>query len=353
MTTLHQTPLDTSGSPSESEPRVAEVPILIRLPDLQTVRSDVPREDVASGSQAVSPPKVECPSDASEQDAGAESSAVAVPKRRRFRLVRHGRTRVRAWMRRGWSPPQIPRPVRHAGILVGAVGLVVACYLVINGNRSEERPSSAEPTDLVENDPLSPPEDPLRMSMLPLLPPAPRGAEDRPARDQTPIGLPISLQQRSPDSTAGTPLVAETSTPIESLKPAEDSEADAPRVAKVPVIGEDAPDTSATSEAEDGPPATAEPNTTEMVVAPDAGQDSPPAPEATSEQESVDEAVVITYPSTNPATFQYPADYHLRLAPNQQPGLRQTEPSPEGGSLYQWPANTARLQPRIEPPPIR
>jgi hypothetical protein len=353
MTTLQQTPLDTSGSPSESEPRVAEVPVLIRLPDLQTVRSDVPREDVASGSQAISLPGVESPSEASEQDAGAKSSAVAAPKRRRFRLVRHGRTRVRAWMRRGWSPPQIPRPVRHAGILVGVVGLVVACYLVVNGNRSEEQPSSAEPTELVENDPLSPPEDPLRMSMLPLLPPAPGGTEERSERDQTPIGLPIPFQQRSPDSTAATPLVAETTTPSESLKPAEESEADAPRVAEVPVIGEDAPDASAAPESENTAPAAAEPNTTEVVAAPDAGQDSPAAPEATSEQESVDEAVVITYPTTNPATFQYPADYHLRLAPNQQPGLRQTEPSPEGGSLYQWPANTARLQPRIEPPPIR
>lgn len=70
------------------------------------------------------------------------------------------------------------------------------------------------------------------------------------------------------------------------------------------------------------------------------------------------------YPVTDPATFQYPADYHERLfnrtsriadrtnEPGAGDSLR-SGPKTGGASVYGWQPNTARLQPRIEPPPVR
>jgi hypothetical protein len=70
------------------------------------------------------------------------------------------------------------------------------------------------------------------------------------------------------------------------------------------------------------------------------------------------------YPETNPATFQYPVDYHLRLPSQTRIPARETDEMGTGGPLFNgpmaggaaangWQPNTARLQPRLEPPPIR
>ena len=70
------------------------------------------------------------------------------------------------------------------------------------------------------------------------------------------------------------------------------------------------------------------------------------------------------YPVTDPSTFQYPADYHQRLrnrgghpaASAEQAGgegLMLNGPATSGASAYGGYPSTARLQPRIEPPPVR
>jgi hypothetical protein len=60
------------------------------------------------------------------------------------------------------------------------------------------------------------------------------------------------------------------------------------------------------------------------------------------------------YPVTNPATFAYPPDYHQRLQSQSRgrelPGHR---PAPVGTGQDDRQPSTARLQPRIEPPPTR
>ncbi|HPM80441.1 MAG TPA: hypothetical protein PLF81_07055 [Candidatus Anammoximicrobium sp.] len=60
------------------------------------------------------------------------------------------------------------------------------------------------------------------------------------------------------------------------------------------------------------------------------------------------------YPVTDPATFQYPPDYHLRL-PGQARGSESLNawPAPSGAGQADREPITARLQPRIEPPPVR
>jgi hypothetical protein len=67
---------------------------------------------------------------------------------------------------------------------------------------------------------------------------------------------------------------------------------------------------------------------------------------------------------TNPTTFQYPANYHERLGRQAQgpvpeingagaDGPTFTGDITSGTRPYDWPPDTARLQPRIEPPPMR
>jgi len=75
-------------------------------------------------------------------------------------------------------------------------------------------------------------------------------------------------------------------------------------------------------------------------------------------------ATQYTYPETDPATFQYPPDYHLRLRGRGEPPTRPFRETGGGGPRFNGPAtnatmagggppSTARLQPPIEPPPVR
>lgn len=62
----------------------------------------------------------------------------------------------------------------------------------------------------------------------------------------------------------------------------------------------------------------------------------------------------LTYPLTDPSTYQYPSRYENLLS-NAANGL-QDEGFPMSNpqtSIYGWHPSTVRLQPRIEPPPIR
>jgi hypothetical protein len=61
-----------------------------------------------------------------------------------------------------------------------------------------------------------------------------------------------------------------------------------------------------------------------------------------------------SYPTTEPATYQYPSRYEqLFVGTPQGPQAESHATSNDQSSIYGWQPNTARLQPRIEPPPIR
>ena len=61
-----------------------------------------------------------------------------------------------------------------------------------------------------------------------------------------------------------------------------------------------------------------------------------------------------SYPVTNPASYQYPSDYHrLFFFSSPDPADATGVPSRETHSIYETPSDTARLQPQIEPPPRR
>jgi hypothetical protein len=62
----------------------------------------------------------------------------------------------------------------------------------------------------------------------------------------------------------------------------------------------------------------------------------------------------VSYPVTDPGRFQYPAEYHelLRSRSITRPGT-DNGPEPTGRNPNAWQPNTARLQPSMDPPPIR
>jgi hypothetical protein len=60
------------------------------------------------------------------------------------------------------------------------------------------------------------------------------------------------------------------------------------------------------------------------------------------------------YPFTDPSTYQYPSRYEQLLINALHGVHEESHPSTNSStSIYGWQPNTVRLQPRIEPPPIR
>ena len=61
-----------------------------------------------------------------------------------------------------------------------------------------------------------------------------------------------------------------------------------------------------------------------------------------------------SYPETNPSSYRYPSTYHRLFFPaGTDSAGTQGVPSRETRSIYEPPSNTARLQPQLEPPPLR
>ncbi len=61
-----------------------------------------------------------------------------------------------------------------------------------------------------------------------------------------------------------------------------------------------------------------------------------------------------SYPETNPSSYRYPSSYHRLFFPaGTDSAGTQGVPSRETHSIYEPPSNTARLQPQLEPPPLR
>ncbi len=60
-----------------------------------------------------------------------------------------------------------------------------------------------------------------------------------------------------------------------------------------------------------------------------------------------------TYPSTNPVSFQYPANYHEHLIGTNSPETNRPIPWADEASAYGRQPSTARMRPRMDAPPIR
>jgi len=257
------------------------------------------------------------------------------------------------WRPPPWSAFRVPRSAFRGGIALGLVAVLVIAFLAILGPspkpgsavaQGESTPAVALPAASAEN-----------------VPPAGLPAQ---------AGLPAPP---APDTAAG--AAAPAAPAKDAAKQEEGSTEEAPAAAATG--GDDNQPSSVDAAASGGPPAAPAPapdqpearapqeqaGTAAPVSAPDSGnKPSAPAPAdtgplLTSEPAPGDPGSageVHSYPVTNPTTFQYPPDYHERLLPHaRSTGTQNFQPAPSGAGLYDRSPSTARLQPPIEPPPVR
>lgn len=327
------------------------IPVLIRLPELRIepeTKADglIPPEDEAS---RVAIPLLATPADSlrppaahaelSRPDAaaiaGGEPALAAVPSP--------------VWHRPSWSEFRLPRWAVHGGIALGLIAVLVVAYFAIAGR------STKSDTTLTEDRMTSPADQPPSTVPPVVLsaPPGPvaepaapgrAGKEPEAAKQAEPAGTLLELQAEAAGSNLSQPpqqAAEAVGSPPPAAVQAQTSSTPQAVIPQGPALTAAAADAPrADTPAEAPPPA-------------DADSRSPLAAGAPAGEGGV-AGDVPRYPVTNPATFQYPPEYHLRLQKQTRGGASLNTGAASGGAGQDdWQPSTARLQPRIEPPPVR
>jgi hypothetical protein len=252
-----------------------------------------------------------------------------------------------------WSEFRVPRSALHGGLALGLVAILVIAFLAISGGSPKPGPTladgemapvvtlpAASTADVLPPGLPAPPGVPA--------PPAPEAAAGA-AASASPV-KDVAKQEEapiedSPKATAAGGGDAQPS-PGGTVESAESSAAPA-RTPSQPK--ETAPqDRTGTAAPAPGPDSSSKPNAPAGIGSGSSLTSEAPAGDAGAAGE------VYSYPVTNPTTFQYPPDYHERLRPHARSmELQNAWPAPSGAGTYDRPPSTARLQPPIEPPPMR
>lgn len=374
----------TAGSREGTLPKSASkaseaIPVLIRLPRLVTepdevcyaaedeaeIRATIPLQTRVT-DVAHSPPISD------EIRTPADSKVIGKPAGAAFLL--HPLTARTA----PWLSFRFPRWTIRAGIAAGLIAVLVLAFSAIRGPAS----SSDKVADFDAADTLPVPgipaleTSPAPPSMLPrpsAAPAAPASAAPAAASPAAaspdaetlapgaPIKNDLGTAKSAGGGSEGIPASSAVAPPPVNLDVPDTGEPQAPLppLPKSPASTTDtAPaDPASAIPAAAGPTIAAERNAAETAQAeanlPLIGQPAATAP-----------ADLQSYPATNPTTFQYPPDYHLRLpSPTGGPALGAGQtgtggpffngPTANAAAANGWQPNTARLQPRIAPPPIR
>jgi len=244
---------------------------------------------------------------------------------------------------------RVPKPVRQIGVVAAILLLILFGILSIRGvgPRATVDTSSDDVGFLGDQLPELPP---------PTFPPAIPESLNVSAIPESPQPPESPELSAAPESEA----LAPTTPDLEPLQPSIRT-----GEAGLGASEEASPETTAEMP-EETPEETAGKDSALTDQAPEAAGESG-APAATAgavgEQPPVDagssadeEEGVATrnYPVTEPSTFQYPSRYEQLFIPSSQGSYDQTHTSShDGRSIYSWQPSTARLQPRIEAPPIR
>lgn len=265
-----------------------------------------------------------------------------------------------------WLSFRFPRWAINAGI---AVGLIVVFILAFSAIRdpleNSDKVAEFEPAGTLpvlgipasQTPPLPPP--------LPPLPPAQTPAPTSPA-----ASAPAAPTPRVPGM-AKEETASSEKTPATPAVPKPNHAKDAPAAVEPQALPRSVPEPPASSmpaaaavpappiPATAGPPVAAERRSAETARH-EADLPLTSGPAVTEPSAS---AGPYGYPETNPTTFQYPVDYHLHLRSQNRarsgeihPGTGEpifNGPTASGAAANGRQPNTARLQPRIEPPPIR
>ena len=367
----------TAGSREGSIPKPASraseaIPVLIRLPRLVTEPEPgevcCPAEDEAE-IRATIPLQGRVPDPApslpvsDEVRTTTDSKAFGKPTEATFLL------HTRAPRTAPWLSFRFPRWAIRAGIAAGLIAVFVLAFSAIRGPTN----NSDKVADFDTVDALPLPGIPaLETSPVPLsMPPLPSTAPTAPtaaAPDaETPAPgapaesapgiakeadgvtetIPAPSAVAQPQVNQNAPGTGEPQAPLPPSPESPVSTTDAVPAAAAPAIP-----------AAGGPPVTAELNAAETAQA------NLPLISQPAATEPATPADLQSYPETNPTTFQYPPDYHLRLRSQTGAPARGVDEMGTGGPYFNgpttnaaaangWQPNTARLQPRIEPPPIR
>jgi len=263
-----------------------------------------------------------------------------------------------------WSEFRVPRPTLRGGIALGLVAVLVIAFLAISGPSPKPGPPVAQgegapavelpavelPAASTEGVPPAGPSVQVGLVAPPVIDTAPGSAASAaPAKD--------AAKQKEGSTEEAPAAAARGGGGDNKQSPVDAAPAGGPPAAPAPAPEQ--PEATALQQAT----ATAAQERTASAAASDAvNKPSAPVPADTGPLLASEAAPgepgaageVVSYPVTNPATFQYPVDYHerlLRRAPSL--GAQGVQPAPSGAGLYDRSPSTARLQPPIEPPPVR
>jgi hypothetical protein len=333
-----------------------QIGVLIRLPHLfETETTD----DPAAEESEESPPRNTLPIDAaplreevaaveSEVDQAGETSDPVPPHDDDDEI------------RPAFDPKElierlkVPRMVWQAGIL-GAVVLLIVWALMSIGGGDKDR--LVAETDQEETEVIG--------DQLPEIPPPSfdPGTPGSLSIDMTSVTAepspPAPAETSPPAADTGTDELEMTAPQLEPMTPREEATTPAEDVAKETAVEESTAEASSSEQPSKA--SSEEQGAVENEIA--AGEPLSEAPDTTADDQPVydpsppSEAEVTAreYPTTQPSRYMYPSNYEQLFGTGSDPaGSRADVPANDGsGSIYDWQPSTARLQPRIDPPPIR
>lgn len=343
------------------------MPVLIRLPELHVEPEPKADHEVMA---AEDPPRATIPLLAATFVPGPSPALGAEPSRSKAGGAVSGETASTDVMpppgrpRRYWPRIQPPRWAIRGGIALGLVAVLATAFLAIVGQASKSNPTVAEgeTTSVAISPPSTVPADERPAPPTLPAPPAP------PAPPTPPTSPTLDAAAVTPTSGSVAPDVAEKKQePV--TQPADAAGGNGGQAERPSAKTAESPPTSADPAPTPGSqdkPAQQEPTVPAVAVGGlnSGGQANVPALPAanapqplTSETPQRDAGAGVdshNYPVTDPATFQYPPDYHLRLQRQARgPESLNAWPAPSGAGPSDRRPITARLQPRIEPPPMR
>jgi hypothetical protein len=333
---------------------IAAIPVLIRLPHLPLEPSP-DEEDAAkltSNASRMTIPLAPTAVDSPRSDSAAGAA---------HRALEHVDTVVPRTLAEPapfifkaspWTRFRLPRWAIRGGVALMLVAVLVAAFSTIRKSQQADGDAAREPP-LTMTMPSEIPDEELAGSSVEAAS-APAEAVSQERRTEIAATASESLLPAAAAASSADDVRKEAADPLTEVAAKTDTlgsaDAAALAAAKSPIV--ENPPTDETPELEANEPLTGGPSTDRPLTS-----EWPRETAATSVEPP-------RYPVTDPSTFQYPADYHERLqrsagaagkkaAQVDGEGLLLNGPAAGGAAAYGGYPSTARLQPRLEPPPVR
>ncbi len=343
------------------------IPVLIRLPELHLEPESAEEDGFTEDASSTTIPLKAAPLESAPLESGPPPGSQAqVPQPGASAVGGRESVAAAGWPSfsgrlPSWSEFRVPRPALRGGIALGLVAVLVIAFLAISG----PPPKPGPPVAQGKGAPAVELPAPSTEGVPPAGPPAQVGLAAPPAID-TAAGSAASAApakdaaKQKEDSTEEAPAAAATGGGGDDNKQSPVDVAPSGEPPAAPAPAPEQPEATALQQAtataaQERPPAPASaPDAGNPPSAPVPADTGPLLPSEAASGEPGAAGEAYRYPVTNPATFQYPVDYHERLLPRVPSlGAQGVPPAPSGAGLSDRSPSTARLQPPIEPPPVR